>query len=101
MDDSSFFIRVTLREILMGVSILYLALPVDSSTRVVRRGLFLTNRSVQPFIDIARACVSKSLCRENGRNERGDQISCVYIFVTGDRSRLRRVDSRNEKVGHE
>ena len=50
MDDSNFLIRVTLRAILIGVSILYLAWPVDSSTRVVLRGEFLANRSVQPLI---------------------------------------------------
>jgi hypothetical protein len=50
--ESNLLIRVTLRAILRGVSIWYLAWPVASSMRVVRRGESLENRSVQPLIVI-------------------------------------------------
>jgi len=49
-DESNFLIRVTLRASFMGVSIGYLAWPVASSMRVVRRGEFRESRSVQPLI---------------------------------------------------
>ena len=52
MNESNFLIPVVTRVAVTGVSIWYLAWPVALPTRVIRRGEFRANRSVQPLITV-------------------------------------------------
>jgi hypothetical protein len=73
--DSNFLIRVTLRAIIRGVSILYLMLPVASSTSAVRRGEFLASLRMQPLIQV---------WRKSDRRLEGDRYACHLWRGTRD-----------------